>query len=704
MAVPYTTIKTAPSMLRLPLEGSIDLTYRCNNVCRHCWLWLAENASERADELTFNEIKGIVDSARAMGARTWHISGGEPMLRDDFSDIFDYITRKATAYSLNTNGTLITPAIAQLLKQRKGNKMIAIYGATAETYDRVTRNPGGFEQVMRGFRYMQEADAGFTVQLIPMRDNWHEWEQMQELAQSLSPHWRVGAPWLYKSASGSSTSNVEIERQRLDPRTAVELDKPDMSYESVGGKCQQCVDGGGDRLLAACSEHNIFHIDPYGGMTVCSSLKDPAVRYNLRKGTFREAWDVFIPSLADKVRGGSEYFEHCGTCDLRADCRWCPAYSYLEHGRHSAPIEYLCAVAHENRAFKENWKMNHRRYYQIGGITIQVDSDLPITDTTFSSQLDLFRVDGPSDDMVTLCHHFELPDLTGQDFGKEVYRKTPWAIYRQGDAWVYLGIAPQPGESTEPDAIAALDRERMRAQAGDKVVTHMLSERRNHDQHAQAGDSNVWKVASFNHDHTRAQIYNNLDEYYLKGNNNSLALFPSDQILVARLLADRNGCYLHSAGAILNGAGILFVGHSSAGKSTTTKMLMDAAGNLDFQSLQVEILCDDRNIVRRWDDGWRVYGTWSHGDIPDVSPTSAPLRAICFIEQAEENTLTPLTDRKEIMRRLLACVIKPLVTTDWWDKTLTILEQLAHEAPCYVMRFDKSGKIVVELQKLTEKF
>jgi hypothetical protein len=301
--------------------------------------------------------------------------------------------------------------------------------------------------------------------------------------------------------------------------------------------------------------------------------------------------------------------------------------------------------------------MTHRRYYQIGGITVQVDSDLPITDTTFSDKLELFRVDSPGDDVVTLRHHFELPDMKGQDLGKEVYRKSPWAIYQQDNAWAYLGISSE----------------------ADNPALH--------------------KVILFNQDHTDAQIYNNGTDVYNKGNLTSLALLPTDQILVGRLLADRNGCYLHSAGAILNGAGMLFVGHSEAGKSTTTKMLMDAGAG--SSSLSVEILCDDRNIVRRWDDGWRVYGTWSHGDIPNVSPASAPLRAICFIEKADENTLTPLTDRKEITRRLLACVIKPFVTADWWNKTFDLIERMAHEVPCHVMRFDKSGSIVEDLQGLT---
>ena len=229
-------------------------------------------------------------------------------------------------------------------------------------------------------------------------------------------------------------------------------------------------------------------------------------------------------------------------------------------------------------------------------------------------------------------------------------------------------------------------------------------------------------------------------------------MFPSDQILIARLLADRQGCYLHSAGAILDGAGMLFVGHSDAGKSTITRLLMAAgagkgivAGRVDNGGQNglrsegqkerageaagrdahssawniaqkenlprstpaassvpaVEILCDDRNIVRWRDDGWRVYGTWSHGEIPVVSAASAPLCALLFLEKADENRLMPLVDRREITRRLLACLIRPFVTADWWSKTLDLIERMASEIPAYVMRFDKSGDIVAKLGDLT---
>ncbi|MBN2464238.1 radical SAM protein, partial [candidate division WOR-3 bacterium] len=152
---------------RLPLQGSIDATYRCNNNCRHCWVCLPAAAAEREQELSLDEIRRIADEAQSMGCREWSISGGEPMLRPDFPEMFDYLTRRARNYTLNTNGTLITPEIAHLLT-RKGWRMVALYGATAEVHDHITRTPGSFDAVMRGFRYLREAKAGFTVQLIPM--------------------------------------------------------------------------------------------------------------------------------------------------------------------------------------------------------------------------------------------------------------------------------------------------------------------------------------------------------------------------------------------------------------------------------------------------------------------------------------------------------------------------------------------------------
>ena len=156
------------------------------------------------------------------------------------------------------------------------------------------------------------------------------------------------------------------------------------------------------------------------------------------------------------------------------------------------------------------------------------------------------------------------------------------------------------------------------------------------------------------------------------------------------MLADRQGCYLHASGIVVDGKGLLFVGHSEAGKSTMLKMLRGHG----------EILCDDRIIVRRWPDGFRIHGTWSHGELPDVSPASAPLAAILFLEKATTNELIPITDTRERLGGVLSHVVKPLATADWWEKTLALAGEIVAEAPAYRLRFDQSGRVVDLLKQL----
>ena len=289
----------------------------------------------------------------------------------------------------------------------------------------------------------------------------------------------------------------------------------------------------------------------------------------------------------------------------------------------------------------------YRRIYQLAGMTVEVQADLPITDDTFSHKFESFLVDEPADDTIVIRHHFGLPTEVEGDWGTQVHRSDNWAVYRRDGHYVYCGLL---------GAGNTLDR-----------------------------------VGVFNDAHTRGRILNSarIEEGFRCGGLNALSLFPTDQVVIAPALADRDACYFHSSAVILDDVGLAFVGHSEAGKSTTLELLKDVALPL----------CDDRNIIRRWDDGHRVHGSWSHGQIPIVSPASGPLRAVLLLTQSKENRLTRLTP-KESLATLLGCVIKPVATAEWWSKTLATVEGIATSVPVYTMEFDKSGAIVPVLRDL----
>lgn len=642
----YVTQRELPATLRVPLHCSIDLTYRCNNNCRHCWLWLPANAPEEKQELTFDEIRRIADEARALGTREWQISGGEPMLRPDFTEIFDYLTRRSAGYVLNTNGTLITPQIADLMK-RGGSNLVALYGADAKVHDAVTRVPGSFEALMRGVSLLRAAGAPFIVQVVPMKRSCKQYHKMIELALSLSPHWRLGAAWFYLSASGDPRKNREIMEERLTPQEVVALEGPtsdtiEWLEEEQAAACHRRGEAGG--IFAPCVQsRDSFHIDPYGGMTFCEFIKDPSLRYDLRHGNVRTAWEYFIPSLAERGCDGGKSERECDNCEWRIGCRWCPAYAYLENRRFTGRIQYHCDLAQEECRARDAWVKEHRRYFQIAGLTLQVESDRPITNNTFHAKFGAFQADRAGTEIIRIRHHFHLPKLEETMLEKPVYCRPPWSIYRRGRSWIYLNISDLP-------ALA-----------------------------------NVVKIVVANDDHSRIRVYHSGDFQFQRGGMYSLTGVSTDQVLLAPALANRQGCFIHSSGVVLDGRGYLFVGHSEAGKSTISRMMMAAGGQL---------LCDDRNIIRRHPEGFFVHGTWNHGELPQVSGASAPLHGIYFLEKSAENRLSPMTDRGEVVRQLLPRIIRSWTSADWWDKTIELLTATSAAVPAWTLRFDLSGAVV----------
>jgi hypothetical protein len=294
-----------------------------------------------------------------------------------------------------------------------------------------------------------------------------------------------------------------------------------------------------------------------------------------------------------------------------------------------------------------------KRFYTIAGITIRVESDLPIDKNIFSPAIQKFEVETASEDVVVLRHHFQLPKIEKPDRGKLLFLRDPWAIYERQDSWLYLGSISQ----TDPDTYNS--------------------------------------VAIFNSDYSLGDIYHKSNDLFSLEGKNSLTSFPTDQIYLSQLLALRNGLFIHSAGAIINGSGALFIGHSEAGKSTITQMLLDSIQS----SNKINILCDDRNIVRLNNQNWFVSGSWSHGDISKVSPATAPLSALFFIEQSNENHIDPILE-KEVFTLLLGHVIKSLETSHWWDNTLSCVKGIASSIPAYRLRFNKNGIVINKILEM----
>lgn len=166
-----------------------------------------------------------------------------------------------------------------------------------------------------------------------------------------------------------------------------------------------------------------------------------------------------------------------------------------------------------------------------------------------------------------------------------------------------------------------------------------------------------------------------------------------DQLLVMYLLASREGIIVHSAGAALGGAGMVFGGCSGAGKSTLSRLLRDHA-----DASRLELLSDDRTIIRRIGGGFRVYGTPWAGDAQIGRNASAPLKALYFLRQAESDRIEPVS-RSEALYALL-----PIVSIPWYDAVLVeksseFCGRVVDEVPCFNLHFTLGADVVGLLER-----
>jgi hypothetical protein len=166
---------------------------------------------------------------------------------------------------------------------------------------------------------------------------------------------------------------------------------------------------------------------------------------------------------------------------------------------------------------------------------------------------------------------------------------------------------------------------------------------------------------------------------------------PLDQLVVSAYLSTGKGVALHSCGLAASPLnGLLFLGQSGAGKTTTARLWA--------QCSDVQVLCDERCIVRRLDGAFWVYGTPWHGDGGFAMNQRAPLTHIFFLKQAKSNEVVPLR-RIDAAARLFACSFPPFYSPTGLDFTLAFFDEIVSSLPCYELRFtaDRSAVDLIRI-------
>lgn len=338
--------------LRIPAMFTLELTARCSLNCRHCYVNRpVGDAVARARELRQDEILAIAAQAVEMGALWCTLTGGDPLLREDFIDIYLALKRMGLLVYVFTNATLISPEHARLWREYPPRDLeVTVYGASEETYERVSRCPGSYRAFMRGLGLLETHGVPVRLKAMALRSNLHELAEIAAFCQARTKATARFSSIVHLRTDGDPLRNAEIRAERLTPEEIAA--RPWLNDTE---SCQPQSDDyvpppdppptATQPLFRCKADAGDFTVSYDGQYRICNALVAPGATYNLRSGTLREAREQFSPTIRALQADSSAPLSACNACALRNRCMSCPAQAHLETGDLEGISPYLCAVS-----------------------------------------------------------------------------------------------------------------------------------------------------------------------------------------------------------------------------------------------------------------------------------------------------------------------------------------------------------------------
>ena len=339
--------------LGLPIAGSFELTARCNFNCPMCYVHLTPEqlkASGKA-ELTAQQWLDIAKEAKDHGMVYALLTGGEPLVREDFFEIYDGMRAMGILVSINSNGSMLQGNILEhFLKAPPTRFNISLYGGSNETYRNMCGIPA-YDQVKENIRLLRQAGVDVTLNLSITPYNKNDIAQIYRDSEELDVAVK-GSSYMYPSVrvNGSQYGCGSRLSCTESAKYAVAWDMLRFSEETFALRAENMAQmkmpgqegcptesGEGVRCRAGTSS---FWITWDGRMIPCGMMTTPVAK-PLEIG-FNAAWEQIRLATA-AIRTPTK----CVSCDYSKICGACAAVYYTETGSFDTVPEYVCQRAKE---------------------------------------------------------------------------------------------------------------------------------------------------------------------------------------------------------------------------------------------------------------------------------------------------------------------------------------------------------------------
>lgn len=318
-------------MLGVPLSVHLDLTYRCNERCEHCYLEHDDHG-----EMTATEIRGLLGQLADAGVFFLTLSGGEPLVRKDCFEIIEYARALQFNVKLKTNAILIREREAARLRALGVEQVqISVYSHRPEVHDSITKVRGSLERTLAGVRALRAQGLKVSVANVLMKSNSNDSEGVRVLACEMGANYTLD-PTITPMMDGGT----DVLRYRASVTDVARVFHDSALVGNVEEFCAppRPIDEGILEGLPCSAGHTACYISPYGDLYPCVQFPLPCG--NIRHQQFAKIWSE-SPQLLEvrSIRGAD--LGTCSACSHMGTCTRCPGLAFME-GNMRGPSSVDC--------------------------------------------------------------------------------------------------------------------------------------------------------------------------------------------------------------------------------------------------------------------------------------------------------------------------------------------------------------------------
>ena len=310
----------------------IELTYRCNERCKHCYVF--DEKKSTVEELSVNQYYTLFDDLRKL--ETMHITftGGDPSQREDFTEILRGAVERGFAVSIYTNGIGYSEeTLAEIIRIRPASISFSIYSGIPEEHDYITGVKGSFKKTITALKKVKDAGILVTVKTPVMTPTLNGFPSLQTLCEKLDVLSQISYLICATNHGDVSPTKLrlgDVEKYKQAMRIArKETESTNFISRDVHG--------------AICNAGQLtLSINPYGEVFPCNgfhyrlgNIKDTPIAEIWNGEELRRLYELRFDQLG----------ESCLNCKYKDDCLYCLGSSLSENGDIFLPVKESCKIA-----------------------------------------------------------------------------------------------------------------------------------------------------------------------------------------------------------------------------------------------------------------------------------------------------------------------------------------------------------------------